>query len=42
MLNIKQFTIKEIIFIVVKINIVRTFFLIKNNEGNRKNKSIYH
>ena len=35
-------SIKEIIFIVVKINIVRTFFLIKNNEGNRKNKSIYH
>ena len=42
MLNIKQFTIKEITFIVVKINTVRTFLLIKKNEGNKKNKSIYH
>ena len=41
MLNIKQFTIKEITFIVVKINTVRTFLLIKKNEGNKKNKSIY-
>ena len=40
MLNIKQFTIKEITFIVVKINTVRTFLLIKKNEGNKKNKSI--
>ena len=38
MLNIKQFTIKEITFIVVKINTVRTFLLIKKNEGNKKNK----
>ena len=38
MLNIKQFTIKEITFIVVKINTAWTFLLIKKNEGNKKIK----